>query len=124
MGTSRPRSLLLHDHQFRGHETGEHPEHPRRYLAVIRELERRQLLTNHPLSVVQPATNEQMLRVHSAALIQQLESITRTGGAWINPDTLCGPDSFETARYAAGAAVCAVDAIVAGTAARAFALGR
>lgn len=124
MSISPRRSLLLHDHQFRGHDTGEHPEHPRRYRAIIRELERRQLLTNRPFLAVQPATNEQMLRVHSPALVHQLESITRAGGAWINPDTLCGPDSFQTARYAAGAAVSAVDAIVAGIAARAFALGR
>lgn len=120
----RNATLLLHDPRFLGHHTGDHPEHPSRYRAIMAELARRELLIDRPLCDVPPATDEQILRAHDAALLAELVMITRAGGAWINSDTLCGPDSLDAARFAAGAAISGVDAVLDASAKRAFALGR
>ena len=118
------RTLLFRDPRFLGHDTGDHPEHPSRYAAIEQELLRRNLLSDRPKTTTSPTTDEQILRVHSTEHLQTLQRITASGGAWINQDTLCAADSLETARFAAGAAVAAVDSVIDGTARRAFALGR
>ena len=124
MADQSASTLLFRDPRFLGHDTGDHPEHPSRYAAIERELQRRDMLSNRQTATTLSATDEQILRVHNADLLQTLEEITAAGGAWINQDTLCAADSLETARYAAGAAVAAVDFVIDGPTRRGFALGR
>jgi acetoin utilization deacetylase AcuC-like enzyme len=123
MSPDRLTALFRHP-RFTDHDTGNHPENPSRYAAIELELERRGLLAERPAPEFQPATDEQILRVHTGNLIAELEAITAAGGGWIDADTLCGPDSLAVARLAAGAAVAAVDAVLDGPTRHAFALGR
>lgn len=120
------RHTLVYRHPaFAGHDTGPyHPEHPSRIVAIDRELERRGLLDDRPEPAWQPATDEQILRVHTPSLLQKLESLNARGGGPIDGDTVLVHDSLDAARLSAGAAVAAVDAIAAGKARTAFVLGR
>jgi len=117
-------ALLFRDTRFRGHDTGDHAEHPTRYLAIERELHQRDLLTNRVDVPFAPAPDEAILRVHTPTHLRFLEEATAHGGGWIDSETMIAPDSLETARLAAGAAIAAVDAIHDDRARRAIVLGR
>jgi acetoin utilization deacetylase AcuC-like enzyme len=118
------KTILFRSPLFAGHDTGDHPEHPDRYLAIEQELLNRGTLANRPELLFAAASDEAILRVHSPAHLRSLESITARGGAWITPDTLVAPDSLDAARHAASAAIAGVDAVLDGITRRAFALGR
>ena len=111
---------------FAGHDTGDHPENPGRYLAIQNALNTSGLLRGRPLPVFAPASDADILRVHEPGLLRTLESLAGQGGAWIDHDTMIAPDSLGVARLAAGAGIAAVDAVLAPDAPhrRAFALGR
>jgi acetoin utilization deacetylase AcuC-like enzyme len=115
-------AAVLIDDAFARHDTGTHPEHPRRHAAVSAAIA--DLLPGRPESPFGPASDEAILRVHTADHLHGIEALAAAGGAWVDPDTMVGPDSLDTARMAAGAAVAGVDAVLDGAAPRAFALGR
>lgn len=117
-------TALLIDAAFAGHDTGMHVEHPRRHHAIVDALHESEMLDGRADIPHQPATDEMILRVHSEDLLSQLTEITAEGGAWIDPDTMVGPDSLQVARTAAGAAVAGTEAVLSGNVQRAFALGR
>lgn len=120
----RSRTALLRSAAFLGHETGTHPENPRRLPAIDGELTHQGLLADRPEIAFRPATIEQIERVHDSAYVDLLERATAAGGGWLDADTLLAPDSLGVARLAAGAAVAAVDAVLDGAVERAFALVR
>lgn len=117
-------TALLIDDRFLGHDTGQHPEHPRRIAAIQLALREAEMMNDRPEIEFAPATDEQIVRVHSDQHLARLEQVVEAGGAWIDPDTLAGPDSLDVARLAAGAAVTAVDAVIRGSIQRAFCIGR
>lgn len=124
-GTEPQRTLVFRHDAFAGHDTGSHhPENPSRVVAIDNILRERNLLSGRTAPEWTPATDEQILRVHARSLLDQLVRITHLAGGAIDPDTVLGHDSLDAARLAAGAAVAAVDAIVAGDATTAFVLGR
>ena len=105
------------DARFTEHDFARHPEHAGRIEAVWRELAaaglRDQLLTVG----ARAASDEQLLRAHSASHLKRLEVISRQDKAvLIDQDTYALPDSFGIARLAAGAVIQAVDAALAGRA--------
>ncbi len=118
-------TLVYRHAAFSGHDTGSwHPEHPSRIVAIDNILHERGLLSGRRTPSWEPATDEQILRVHDPSLLHELTAITDAGGGEIDPDTVVQPDSLDVARLAAGAAVAAVDAVLAGEARTAFVLGR
>jgi acetoin utilization deacetylase AcuC-like enzyme len=117
-------AAILRDDRFTGHDTGTHPEHPRRYRAIMRALEAEGLLHDRPEIPHAPATDEALLRVHTRDHLDFLVEATASGGGWIDSDTMVGPDSLDVARAATGAAIAATEAVMRGEAPRAFALGR
>lgn len=120
------RSTIVYRHDaFAGHDTGPwHPENSSRVVAIDNELSRRGLLTDRAVPEWVPATDEQILRVHTPRLLQRLQRLTETGGGAIDQDTVVRPDSLVAARLAAGAAVAAVDEVVSGNARTAFVVAR
>jgi len=99
------------------HEMGRgHPESPARLdaagAAVATGLERRP---------APEATREQLLRVHDAAYLDALfDAKPESGYVQLDPDTVMNPHTLSAARHAAGAAVAAVDLVMAGGADHAF----
>ncbi|HEV2073825.1 MAG TPA: histone deacetylase [Thermomicrobiales bacterium] len=118
------RTRVYRHRAFTGHDTTPHPENPSRVIAIDAELQRRGLLHDRPAPVWEPASDEQILRVHDARLLSSLKQLVASGGGAIDPDTIVFPDSLDVARLAAGAGIHAVEAIAAGEATTAAVLGR
>jgi acetoin utilization deacetylase AcuC-like enzyme len=114
------RVLLYDDPIFREHDAGPgHPERPERLDAVRRGLRdaglEARLRSAHP----RDATRDELRRVHTEAHVERVAATTgRT--VRFDADTQAGPRSYAAALKAAGAAVEAVDRVLAGEAERAF----
>lgn len=100
-----------------------YPEHPGRLTAI------RDLLTRDPVDGVRfesgaVATREQLARVHTTSYLDDIYAL-RGQSAWLDEDTTAvSVGSIEAAEVAAGTAVKAVEAVMAGAADSAFALVR
>jgi len=117
-------TALLRSPAFLGHETGGHPENPRRTLAIDAELERAGLLADRPEVPFGPAPVEAVTRVHDSRYVDAIAAAAEQGGGMLDADTVVEPDSVDVALLAAGAALAGVDAVLDGVVSRAFALGR
>lgn len=104
------------------HETGPgHPEHERRLTAIQDKLVSSQLFDFLMHLDAPEATDEQLLRVHSARYLAHLRASAPVEGLFsLDPDTRIGPHSLQAARRAAGSVVLAVDHIMGGELDRAF----
>jgi acetoin utilization deacetylase AcuC-like enzyme len=101
------------------HDTGpRHPERPERLAAVLAAL-RAAFPDLEPVEAPR-ASRGQLRRVHADALVAQVLDTELRDRIALDPDTLLSPGSAEAALRAAGAAVAAVDAVMAGEASRAF----
>ncbi len=100
-----------------------YPEHPGRVRAVM------ELLKAEPIAGVtfrsgKPATREQLARVHTLSYLDDIFAM-RGQNAWLDRDTTAvSTGSVEAAEVAAGTAIAAVEAVVAGEAQSSFALVR
>ncbi|XKE44649.1 histone deacetylase [Halomonas organivorans] len=100
-----------------------YPEHPARLTAI------RHLLELEPVAGVtfesgKAATREQLGRVHTSSYLDHIFEL-RGQSAWLDVDTTAvSPGSVDAAEVAAGTAIAAVEAVVAGRAESSFALVR
>lgn len=116
-------SVLLFSHpDILRHDNGPtHPERPVRLKAVLAALEPLGLKRRDAVE----ATEAELLAVHPRSYVDRLiAGEPETGLQQLDPDTWLGPGSIRAARLAAGAAVGAVRAVLAGEADRAFAAVR
>ena len=122
--TSDRSCAVLVSSEFLGHDTGDHPENPGRIAAILAALDRQDLLRDRPVVPLTRTSAAVAARVHEPRYLDHLLEVSETGGGWITGDTLCAFDSLDLAYLAAGGAVNAVDAVIAGSVQRAFTLGR
>lgn len=117
-------AYLTHE-SFTTHDFPGHPEHAGRIEAVWARL-REQGLSDRLLQIEpSPATDEQILAVHSAAQLKRLNAVAGQDRiVRLDPDTYALPASPAVARMAAGAAIGAVDAVCGGGADNAIAIVR
>ena len=112
----------MYDDVFLNHVTPSgHPERPDRLRAVIARLKESAdwKSYDHPPPV--PASDAQLLEVHSADHIAMVRQVCEAGGGLLDEgDTYAVRDSFEVARLAAGAVVTAIETVLQGDAAAAF----
>jgi len=101
---------LRHPSSF-GHDTGAHPENPRRLTAIEEALSERDWLGLELVEAV-AAEREQILRVHEPALVDAIEALSEGGGGAIDLDTVASAGSWDAAMHAAGAAAQAVDLLL------------
>lgn len=107
------------------HTRAGHPENHGRMVAVQQSLIASGILDEVTAVPPQPASVEQLRRVHAASLIEQIRYVSGSGGGLLDHgDTYATRDSYELARLAAGGCCTAVDQIVAGTAVNGMALVR
>jgi len=98
------RIAVVEDPRFRDHRPpAGHPEGPERLAAVHRALAARapQLAPLPP----RPATDEELLRVHTPGHLEALARACGGAPARLDPDTFTSPESLEVARLAAGSTV-------------------
>jgi len=123
--TSAPqRPLLFSDGVFLEHQTGNHPESSERLRFLHEFLQTRPVNRAFDRGQFQVAQPSQLELVHDAAYIAQVRRFAAAGGGRIESDTIVSPRSFDVACLAVGAALAAVDAVVAGQAPRAVCLIR
>ncbi len=95
------------------HTRAGHPENHTRMTAVQRSLAQSGILADVTAVSPQPATMEQLRRVHAPGLIDQIRSVSSIGGGLLDHgDTYATADSYELARLAAGGCCTAVDQIM------------
>ena len=122
----RMKTALLADATCLEHDTGHgHPESLRRFDAVVRALEaaglREKMLPLEPRAV----TREDLLLAHTPKYVALAEEEIRGGAVQLSTgDTMVSRHSWEAAMAAVGSGLAAVDAVMAGKAARAFCVVR
>jgi acetoin utilization deacetylase AcuC-like enzyme len=114
---------VINDPIFLGHDTGSHPERPDRIEAITDAiLGDRELAPLIEWHRPEPASDGEILACHTQEHLRAMTAMAGREG-YLDPDTVFSPLTWEAARRAAGAAVLAVDLVLAGTRA-AFALVR
>jgi acetoin utilization deacetylase AcuC-like enzyme len=112
------RLAWITDRIYQEHDTGAgHPESVDRLIAINAKVE--PLLTQ--LIEVKPkiATPEDILKIHTAELIEEIQEKSRLGLP-VDADTILSKNSYYAARKAVGAGLSAVDGIKEGSFERAF----
>jgi acetoin utilization deacetylase AcuC-like enzyme len=106
------------------HDEPSHVECAGRMDAIMAALDKSGLRADLVELAAQPASEAQILAVHERRLIEFVRAAASRGPQWLGADTYIMPRSWETARMAAGAATTAVEAVLTGQVANAFALIR
>ena len=115
--------ILISSDRFAEHQTPPgHPERPER-AAVMTAVASRWQAAGCEVVAPREATREQLLRVHDASYVKRM-SETAGQAVVLDPDTYTSPESHEIALLAAGAAVDAVERVMATTHTTALALVR
>ena len=98
------RTAYLYHPDFARHDSGEgHPENARR-LAAIED----RLIANGLFDLLRhyeapPATEEQLVRIHTPEYLEWLRAVAPDRGLLrLDPDTIIGPHSLDAAHTAAG----------------------
>lgn len=116
-------ALFMHP-ECLAHQTGSHPESPSRVSAIWDRLQEARLSPAVSWETPEPATLEQILRVHGPEVVRGVQALCARGGGWIGLDTVVSRRSYAAALLAAGATIDAVKRVVAEPGSRAFALVR
>jgi acetoin utilization deacetylase AcuC-like enzyme len=104
-------SVILRHPSSLEHDTGAHPESPRRIVAIERTLSARDWL-GWDVRLSPAADRSRIEAIHPAAHVDRIEALCRRGGGMIDMDTIVSRGSFGAALHAAGGAVAMVDALL------------
>ncbi len=108
--------IILSSERFSHHLTPPgHPERPER-AEVLRRVAERWAGRGAALVEPPPATDEALQRIHTAEYVAAIRA-TAGRAVRLDPDTSTSPESFAVATLAAGAAVAAVERVIAESAA-------
>lgn len=118
-------SSYVYNPNFLLHNPGpRHPESPERLEAVMRRLAETGLLDRLRALEARPATTAELEAVHTPEYLARLEEMSGRGGGELDADTTLSAESWTAARYAAGGAVAAVEAVMEGDAPNSLVLSR
>jgi acetoin utilization deacetylase AcuC-like enzyme len=115
-------TAIIHHPIYEKHDTGPgHPETPERYRVVIDALRSDETLA----SKISEITPEKALQgvvqaAHTKEHFKQIEGAFSAGLDRLDADTIISMKSFDAALFAAGGAITAIDAVMAGNARNAF----
>jgi len=118
-------TALINDPVYLEHQTGQHPENGERHRAILSALEADTDLWER-LEHLAPrqAGDEDIARCHDERLVDHIRSLCHREVRFLDLDTVISPESYNVARYAAGAACVGVDKVFSGEATNAFAFVR
>jgi len=118
--------LLLSAHpELDRHDTGgRHPERPARIPAALDGIGDAGLSDAVIELAPRRAVTDELVRVHPQRYLDLVEEFCRSGGGALDPDTIVGPGSWDTALLAAGGVLAAVDALAEGLGETAFVAAR
>ncbi len=116
---------IIYSEKFLEHRPPDfHPERPGRLQAIVGHLRAVGLWDRLDHLRFGPATTEPVCAVHDPAHVEVVRRACEKGAGYLDPDTYVVPESFEVALLAAGGAMAAVDAVLAGEVDNAFCLLR
>lgn len=115
---------LIYDPIYLEHDTGSHVENAQRLVTTISLLETTGIKEKLCSVSPRPATVEELEMVHAPEYISYVRSRAERGGGWLDPDTVICGRSYEVALYAVGGLLTAVEKVMSGQLASAFALIR
>ena len=118
--TTAIATTTLHD----GHDDEQHVEQAGRLHAIHAAIDRSGIRPELLALPQRLATVAELERAHHPQMISFVRDAAAQGGGWVDRDTYVTADSWDAARAAAGAALAAVDAVLAGETDNAFALIR
>jgi acetoin utilization deacetylase AcuC-like enzyme len=107
--------LLFQHPSSHDHETGAHPERVERIEAIERGLGARDWL-GWEVRESPPVPRRVLEAVHPGDYVQRIESISLSGGGYLDMDTVLSTGSWQCALHATGGAVAMVDALLDGEA--------
>jgi acetoin utilization deacetylase AcuC-like enzyme len=105
-------------------EPGEHGESPPTKRRFRNLLEVSGMLDQLVGVRARPATRDELLRFHTPEYVDRIKAMSDAGGGQAGEITPFGPGSYEIAALAVGGCMAAVDAVLAGDVANAYALVR
>jgi acetoin utilization deacetylase AcuC-like enzyme len=120
--STRPKTIVVHDPVFMEHDTGAfHPEGGWRYQLICDALRTRSLQERIVERKPRMATDEEILLCHTVEYLGIVKRDQSSSASTLSTgDTPLSPRSLEVARYATGAVLIAVDAVLGGEAVNAF----
>ena len=98
---------------FLDHETGNHPERADRIRQLPERLAAAGLSARCRSPEFQPVSRQRLARVHSPAYIDEVWAYAKSGGGYIEADTVVSPASYDVALMAAGSVCDAVERLFA-----------
>ncbi|MCG8653953.1 MAG: histone deacetylase, partial [Pirellulales bacterium] len=106
-------TLLYYDPVCLEHDTGDHPENAGRLRAAWDRLQGTEVLKKCTRPTWGPVSDQSLLHVHSAEVIDSIQRLIDSGGGRIEQDTVVSAGSMDAARTAAGAVCDAVRRVIA-----------
>lgn len=117
-------TALIYSEDYLKHETGTHPENKERLRVIINSLKNDGILDKIDLVSPEIAKKEDLLRIHSKAHVEHIESLSKRGGGYIDFDTFASPDTYDIARLSAGGAITASKLVLKGDHESVYSLAR
>jgi acetoin utilization deacetylase AcuC-like enzyme len=102
------KTAIVWDEAYADHDTGGHPEGVARIATIVAHLEQSSLWPQIDVVKPTPATEADVLRVHTPAHVEMIRHAGAGGGHWIDADTFVSPQSFAIALLAAGGVLSAI----------------
>jgi len=99
---------------FLNHETGAHPERAERIRLIPDRLEKAGLMGRCRQVDFQPVSRQRLALVHSPTYIDEVWAFAKSGGGYIETDTVVSPASYEVALMAVGCVCDAVERLLRG----------
>ncbi len=100
---------IVWDEAYAEHDTGAHPEGADRISSLVEHLRGTDLWERLVVAKPEPATEDDILLVHTRAHLALVKKAAEGAGRWLDPDTHVSPRSYEIALLSAGGAIKAVD---------------
>jgi acetoin utilization deacetylase AcuC-like enzyme len=117
-------TAYCYDDRYLEHTYPDHPENAGRLVAVMGGLEKSGLLPRLTRIPVQPATEEEIARIHAPSYIELVRRVADRGGGHLDPDTYVVPGSYRAALLAAGGLLAVTRAVLDAEVKNGFALVR
>ena len=116
------RTFWVYSPEFLNHNSGlSHPESPERLRSILDRLAKDGTLEHMALLNAAPASDDELALVHTR---RHIDTIQKSGGRQLDPDTFCGRETPSIARLAAGSVLAVTRSVMAGEAANAVCLVR
>ena len=97
---------------FLEHETGNHPERAERIRRIPGRLQQSGLAGQCRQPEFKPISRPRLTRVHSPKYVDEIWAYAKSGGGYIESDTVVSPASYDVALMAVGSVCDATERIV------------